>query len=284
MQVSSREQQQALQSGDLWAAVGPSSTLIPLAMRQNKLDLVAPASGTALWSHLWVVPKRPRINLPSKKSMVRLCVITGVFFSLWTEAVRLSREGTTGLGSQAVLDSIAPELLNQLEHMQKGRYSKLEIISVSLWTLQESKRLYDAFARLHGWLSLALLCLWGVMCLLKEAETSWKNLHVSLCVQPGPSPLLQAWLTFALEPQRASRKKGLQGGASPLLLPGHHQLQQGGEHQAEGINGTHLGSSGTLDLDLGSFMPSDAVLRRSEFLEPLDADTRELYREMLTSV
>ena len=71
MQVSSREQQQALQSGDLWAAVGPSSTLIPLAMRQNKIDLVAPASGTALWSHLWVVPRKPRISLPSKQSMVR---------------------------------------------------------------------------------------------------------------------------------------------------------------------------------------------------------------------
>lgn len=72
LQVSSREQQQALQSGDLWAAVGPSSTLIPLAMRQSKIDLVAPASGTALWSHLWVVPRNSRISLPSGQSKVSI--------------------------------------------------------------------------------------------------------------------------------------------------------------------------------------------------------------------
>ena len=103
-------------------------------------------------------------------------------------------------------------------------------------------------------------------------------------MQPGPSPLLQAWLTFPLEPQRASRKKGLQGGASPLLLPGHLQEKQGGGHQAEGGTSAQLGSSGSLDLDLGSFMPSDAVLRQSEFLEPLDEKTKELYQEILESV
>ena len=68
--MSSQEQQQALQSGDLWAAVGPSSTLVPLAMRQNKLTLVAPASGTSLWSHLWVVPSHPRMSLPSGQKKV----------------------------------------------------------------------------------------------------------------------------------------------------------------------------------------------------------------------
>lgn len=70
LQVSSREQQQALQAGDLWAAVGPSSTLVPLAMRQNKIDLVAPASGTSLWSHMWVVPRNPRMKLPKGQTKV----------------------------------------------------------------------------------------------------------------------------------------------------------------------------------------------------------------------
>ena len=99
-------------------------------------------------------------------------------------------------------------------------------------------------------------------------------------MQPGPSPLLQAWLSFPLEPQRASRKKGLQGGASPLLLPGQVSRRhcQNSDYSSDG---QVLGSSGSLDLDLGSLMPSDAVLKQSEFLEPLDDDTKDLYRRIL---
>lgn len=49
-------------------------------------------------------------------------------------------------------------------------------------------------------------------------------------------------------------------------------------------DGSVLGASGNLDLGLGSLMPSDAVLRLCEFYEPLDSDTRHLYREILDSV
>ena len=67
LQVSSRDQRQALQSGDVWAAVGPSSTLVPLALSHNNIALVAPASGTALWSNLWTVPKQPVMKLPKSQ-------------------------------------------------------------------------------------------------------------------------------------------------------------------------------------------------------------------------
>lgn len=137
---------------------------------------------------------------------------------------------------------------------------------------------------------------WTVVsnCLRTSEELDWNRSIVSFktsrkplirmffSIQPGPSPLLQAWLTFALEPQRASRKKGLQGGASPLLLPGHlHHKQKRAEDTKHSLN---LGSSGSLDLELGSFLPSDAVLSQSEFLEPLSEDTRKLYQEILHSV
>jgi hypothetical protein len=65
-----------------------------------------------------------------------------------------------------------------------------------------------------------------------------------------------------------------------LLLPGGnskktcHTVGSGGR-------GTVLGSTESLDLSLGDLMPSDDVLRRSEFLEPVDEDTLELYREIL---
>ena len=67
LQVSSRDQRQALQSGDVWAAVGPSSTLVPLALSHNNIALVAPVSGTALWSNLWTVPKQPVMKLPKSQ-------------------------------------------------------------------------------------------------------------------------------------------------------------------------------------------------------------------------
>jgi len=67
LQVSNRDQRQALQSGDIWVAVGPSSTLVPLALSHNNIALVAPASGTVLWSNLWVVPKQPVMKLPKSQ-------------------------------------------------------------------------------------------------------------------------------------------------------------------------------------------------------------------------
>ena len=72
----------------------------------------------------------------------------------------------------------------------------------------------------------------------------------------------------------------LQGGASPLLLPGGNSGKTC--HTAEGSGqGNVLGATGSLDVDLGELMPSEEVLRRSEFLEPVDEDTLELYREIL---
>lgn len=54
--LSSQEHVRALSAGDVWAAVGWSHDLIPLAERSSNLVLVAPASGTLLWADVWVVP------------------------------------------------------------------------------------------------------------------------------------------------------------------------------------------------------------------------------------
>ena len=53
---SSREHTRALSASDVWAVVGWSGDLLPLAERLNDVVLVAPASGTALWADLWAVP------------------------------------------------------------------------------------------------------------------------------------------------------------------------------------------------------------------------------------
>ena len=53
---SSREHTRALSASDVWAVVGWSGDLLPLAERMNDVVLVAPKSGTALWADMWAVP------------------------------------------------------------------------------------------------------------------------------------------------------------------------------------------------------------------------------------
>jgi hypothetical protein len=90
----------------------------------------------------------------------------------------------------------------------------------------------------------------------------------------GPSPILPSWLEFGLMPARKGSLAGLRTGASPLLLPP--------EFVAAGRAGP--APLGREQLRLGSgaaFLPPAEVLKRSEFLEPLDDDTLELYRQLL---
>lgn len=53
---SDRDHIRALAAGDVWAVVGSSTDLVPLAERTPAVDLLAPASGTSLWADVWVVP------------------------------------------------------------------------------------------------------------------------------------------------------------------------------------------------------------------------------------
>ena len=53
---SSREHVRALMAGDVWAVVGWSGDLLPLAERSGNVALTAPASGVPLWADLWTVP------------------------------------------------------------------------------------------------------------------------------------------------------------------------------------------------------------------------------------
>ena len=131
---------------------------------------------------------------------------------------------------------------------------------------------------------------------------------------PMPSPLLPLWIEFALQPARyypksivnvkhccerrtlpsmndlqrstsaprwlphklllcrAHRSKGLQHGASPLLLPAVQSRPSGDA------------SESSISQLVGGVMPADAVLRRSEFLFPLDAETERLYERLLSTL
>ena len=125
----------------------------------------------------------------------------------------------------------------------------------------------------------------------------------------GPSPLLPAWLEFGLQPARAERHRGLLAGASPLLLPeapprapaappprvgwdwarpwrGESGSSSGADHRGgpgEGSAGVDEDGleAGTESELAGGVMPSRGVLARSQFLEPLDADTAALHWAVL---
>lgn len=83
----------------------------------------------------------------------------------------------------------------------------------------------------------------------------------------------------ALQPVHAQRSKGLRGGASPLLLPDAPQQRRGGGGQACSLLEPAAPPPGSSQLD--HMLPSEDVLRRSEFLLPLDRDTAALYRRLL---
>lgn len=55
---SNNEHVRALSGGDVWAIVGWSGDLLPLAARTPAVQIVCPASGTALWADLWAVPSQ----------------------------------------------------------------------------------------------------------------------------------------------------------------------------------------------------------------------------------
>ncbi len=54
---SDRHYLQPLLVGDVWVSVGWSNDIIPLVNKNRNIKAVIPASGTALWSDLWVQPK-----------------------------------------------------------------------------------------------------------------------------------------------------------------------------------------------------------------------------------
>lgn len=93
-----------------------------------------------------------------------------------------------------------------------------------------------------------------------------------------PSPLLPAWFELGLQPIRARPNTGLQQGASPLLLPtisGQVKRRQRCDPLLNTSNGSYF-SVRARDL------PPEPVLQKSEFLEPLDSITLDLFRNVLS--
>ena len=191
-------------AGDIWAAVGHSSQLVPLALRHGDIALVAPSSGTALWSDVWAVPRQAGASHKQVEHR-RTCLL-----SSYPQIICMGHSGDL--------------LISML--CQSPRHQLLPTLQV------------------------------------------------------GPSPLLPAWMLYGLEPTRASRKRGLQGGASPLLLPGAVRAARC-RADTPAADSSTMGAAGRLDLSLGERMPSDEVLERSEFLEPLQPEMADLYWKLL---
>lgn len=65
-----------LYSGDVWAVVGWSDDLVKLGERTSSVEVLAPASGTALWADLWTVPAHAKVSDRGvNEGFVRLLVL-----------------------------------------------------------------------------------------------------------------------------------------------------------------------------------------------------------------
>ncbi|KAK3273929.1 hypothetical protein CYMTET_17859 [Cymbomonas tetramitiformis] len=105
----------------------------------------------------------------------------------------------------------------------------------------------------------------------------------------GPSPLLDQWLEYTLQPTRLPSDNGLQGGAAPLLLPEatsvvnksrrHVATEREEQRSALDTAGRHM-QHNPRKLVEGE-MPAKEILERSEFLLPVPAQVATQYRLLL---
>lgn len=111
-------------------------------------------------------------------------------------------------------------------------------------------------------------------------------------VDGEPSPLIHAWMELGLMPSRAQPSRGLRdGGASPLMLPSLTSplmsVGWGQEKQKEPICNLVVINPSREEVGnglMGGVMPTESVLKQSEFLLPLDDDTRELHWRCLHAI
>ncbi|KAK9817763.1 hypothetical protein WJX72_001828 [[Myrmecia] bisecta] len=89
----------------------------------------------------------------------------------------------------------------------------------------------------------------------------------------GPSPTLPLWLEFGLQPMRALSTRGLDRGTSPLLLPGGPTVVDGAKQGRPQADVNITVAPGVL--------PDAAILEGSEFLLPLDDETKQMYNDLL---
>jgi spermidine/putrescine-binding protein len=113
-----------------------------------------------------------------------------------------------------------------------------------------------------------------VFYLIVEIAICYDNAyHVCRAVNGEPSPLVPAWLELCLQPVRANAASGLQKGASPQLLPGKRAA-------AKTCNPLPSSDTDAYIIDSRE-LPPQHILEKSEFLEPLDAESIAMYRKAL---
>lgn len=113
---SSRDLSKALSADDVWAVVGSSGDLIPLARRSNNISLTVPVSGTALWADLWTVPK----GAVGGSSMLGPSPLLPALFEFGLMPKRVQRKGGLQAGASPLQ---LPELHDVLHGKQPAAAS-----------------------------------------------------------------------------------------------------------------------------------------------------------------
>ena len=149
---SNHEHTRALTAHDVWAVVGSSTDLAPLAARSADVSVAAPSSGTVLWADLWTVPKHAtggsRMQGPSP------LLPAWLEFGLMPSRVQHGRalqQGATPLQLPDTVTSSSSEGMeagtNAVNELTAGRLPNAQTLECSEFLLpqdQESIRMYNS--------------------------------------------------------------------------------------------------------------------------------------------
>lgn len=256
---SSRDHIRALQAGDVWAVVGSSQDLVLVAERGSSMELVAPLSGTQLWADVWAVPAGARGGNRQEGPSPLL----PVWFEFTLSPGRITGQPGLKAGAPAALldaqwppsepqphTSTHSNTSSSSTSSTGGSHASAEEVLGAIREhrqhLEERRRRQEEEGSLMG--------------MLARARTA---------------------LTPALE-----RLQGRVGaGAAGEGEEGQGQARVVAAWAAEGQE--EQGARGRYpDVALSNanaYLPPPVVLARSEFLNPLDEETAELYRRVLAA-
>ncbi|MFY0609871.1 MAG: extracellular solute-binding protein [Candidatus Atelocyanobacterium thalassa] len=117
---------QPLLMGEAWASVGWSNDIIPILARNRNIKAIVPASGTSLWSDVWVVPKKNNISELSDTAQkwIDFC-----WQPEMADLISLFTNASSPMINNLDTEQLSPEIVsNPLLYLQAKTFDKCDFI------------------------------------------------------------------------------------------------------------------------------------------------------------
>ena len=112
--------------GEAWASVGWSNDIIPILARNRNIKAIVPASGTSLWSDVWVVPKKNNISELSDTAQkwIDFC-----WQPEMADLISLFTNASSPMINNLDTEQLSPEIVsNPLLYLQAKTFDKCDFI------------------------------------------------------------------------------------------------------------------------------------------------------------